>query len=157
MQTILRYIAAFIAAVVSTSIFASIFSTQFVVAGLQDVGAIVPLTTRLSMTIRDLAIIETLGLVTAACFMIGFLVAGVCIKVAGGSRLMWYVAAGGCALTCTLLLMEWQLQLTPIAGARTSLGFAFQGLAGGLGGAIFARLTRNKYLANAGAGADNQR
>ena len=144
MQTVIRYVAAFIAAVLTTSILASIFSTQFVIAALQDVGAVIPIATRLSMTLKDFAIIEILGLVTAVCFVIGFIVAGLCVKFIGGSRLAWFALAGASALTCTLLLMTWQLQLSPIAGARTLLGLSFQGLAGAIGGITFTKISRKR-------------
>jgi hypothetical protein len=53
--------------------------------------------------------------------------------------------AGACALVSTLLLMSWFLQLMPIAGARTTLGLAFQGLAGACGGYVFARVSSPKH------------
>lgn len=144
MQALLKLTAAFFAAVLTTSILASVFSSQFVIAALQEVNAVIPLSTRLSMTLQDLAIIQTLGLVTTACFLVGFIVAALCIKCIGGSRVAWFTLAGASALTCTLLLMSWQLQLTPIAGARTFPGLAFQTLAGALGGFVFAKLSRPK-------------
>ena len=141
MQSKLRLTAAFIVAVLSTSVLASAFSSQFVIAALQGVGVEISLGTRFTMTLRDFAIFETLGLVTAACFFVGFIVAAICQRFIGGVRLLWFVVAGASALTCTLLLMTWQLQLTPIAGARTSLGLAFQALAGAIGGFLFAKLS----------------
>jgi len=146
MQIFKRYAGAFIAAVLTTGILASAFSTQFVVAALQDVGAVIPMSTRLTMTAKDLAILQTLGLVTAACFLIGFLVAQLGVNFVGGSRTAWFVVAGASALVCTLLLMSWQLQLMPIAGARTQLGLAFQGLAGAIGGLVFATLSNKNTV-----------
>ena len=142
MQNKARIAAAYGAAVLCTSTLASIFSTQFVVTGLQDIGVLVPLGTRLSMTFQDLAIFETLLLVTAACFFVGFIVATKCAKHIGGPRQIWFVFAGASALICTLLLMTWHFQLTPIAGARTLVGLIFQALAGAAGGLLFSRLSR---------------
>lgn len=144
MSILIRYTAAFVAAVLCTSLLASIFSTQFVIASLQEVGAQVSFGTRVVMTFGDLKILKLLGLVTAACFFIGFLVAAACNRFIHNSRRAWFTLAGACALVTTLLLLSWQLQLMPIAGARTSLGLAFQGLAGACGGYLFAKLSSTK-------------
>lgn len=144
MQNKAQITAAYFAAVFCTSALASIFSTQFVIAALQDVGVLIPFETRLSMTFHDLAIFETLLLVTAACFFVGFIVATTCVKHIGGARYIWFVLAGASALVSTLLLMTWHFQLTPIAGARTLPGLTFQALAGAAGGLLFSRLTHPK-------------
>lgn len=141
-KTILKTAAAFIAAVVLSSVLASIFSTQFVIAGLQSVGADVSLATRLSMTIKDFGILQTLGLAFAASLLVAFIVAGLIIRFIGGNRTFWYAFAGFSAITCLLILISWQLQLMPIAGARSNFGLLFQALAGGSGGWLFSKLTR---------------
>lgn len=141
MPTLLRYVAAFVAAVMCTALLASVFSTQSVIASLQEVGANVSFNTRLSMTLSDFKVLETLGAVTAACFLVGFLVAYACNRFVLQSRIAWFTLAGACALVSTLLLMSWFLQLAPIAGARTLLGLTFQGFSGACGGFIFAKLT----------------
>ena len=142
MRIFIKYTAAFIAAVVLTALLSSIFSTQFVVAGLQSIGTDIAFATRLSMTIRDLAILQTLGIAAAACLLIGFLVAGLCHRFIGLSRTFWYSLAGATSLVTLLLLMSLQMQLMPIAGARTTFGLLTQAIAGGCGGWLFARLTR---------------
>ena len=144
MQNKSQIAAAFIAAVLCTSTLASIFSTQFVVSALQDIGVLVSLGTRLLMTLQDLAIFETLLLVTTACFFVGFSVATLCIKYIGGPRLIWFAVAGASALICTLLLMTWHFHLTPIAGARSFLGLMFQAIAGTIGGLLFAKLSHSQ-------------
>lgn len=146
MSLFLRYAAAFVAAVVCTSLLASVLSTQSVIASLQEVGANVGFGTRLSMTFGDLRILETLAPITAACFLVGFLVAFACNKFVYQSRTAWFVLAGACALMCTILLLSWHLQLAPIAGARTFLGLALQGFAGAVGGYVFAKLTSRSEL-----------
>lgn len=144
MHNFVRIVGAFIAAVVTASILASIFSTQFVIAGLVDIGVSVPLDTRMSMTVKDLNILQTLLAVVAACFLIGFIVAGLTQRGLGGNRQLWYVIAGGSALVATLLVMNAVLQLMPIAGARTIMGLIMQGVAGAIGGWVFAWLTKPK-------------
>lgn len=141
MQVFLRYAVAFIAAVLSASLLASIFSTQSVVASLQQVGTDVSFSTRISMTLGDLKILETLVAVISACFLIGFLVATLCNKLISNNRNAWFILAGACALVTALLLISWFLQLMPIAGARSFLGLSSQAFAGAVGGYIFSKLT----------------
>lgn len=144
MNKLLRTTAAFAVAVVLTATIASICSTQFVVAELQELGVIIPIDVRVSMTISDLSILQTLALVVVACFLIGFLLAGFAHRSLGGNRQLWYLVAGGCALISALLLISAVLQLMPIAGARTTLGLFTQFLAGAAGGLVFAKLTTPK-------------
>lgn len=148
MSIFLRYAVAYIAAVICTSVLASFFSSQSVIAALQQVGADVPFSARMSMTVGDLKILETLAAVTAACFLVAFLVAGACNKFISNNRPAWFTLAGACALVCTLLLISYFLQLMPIAGARSTLGLAFQGLAGAFGGYLFSKLSKNKEIYN---------
>ena len=142
LKKILKICTAFIAGVLVASVIASIFSTQFVVAGLHNVGVEIPISTRLQMTFDDLPILQTLALVIAACFLIGFIVAAIGHKLFAGNRLWWYTVAGGSALLATLLLMDTFLQLMPIAGARTSLGLLTQTIAGAVGGYVYARMSK---------------
>lgn len=144
MSTLIRYAVAFIVAVLCTSLLSSIFSSQSVIASLQHVGADVPFGTRLSMTLGDFKVLETLAAATAACFFVGFWVAAACNKFISDNRPAWFTLAGACGLICTLLLMSWFLQLMPIAGARSTLGLASQGLAGACGGYLFSKLTSSK-------------
>ncbi len=141
MKTFLRYTAAFFAAVLLSSTLSSIFSTQFVIAGLQSVSVDIPIGTRISMTLEDFAIFKALLAVISACFLIGFLVASACIRLVGGHRNAWYMLAGASALVTTLLLMSWQMQLMPIAGARTFFGLITQGISGAFGGLLFSMYT----------------
>jgi hypothetical protein len=144
MHNKLRYLIAFIISVMAASIIASMFSTQFVVASLRELGVEIPTATRLAMTFGDLASVRFLGIIFGMCFLIGFIVAAVAKHYVGGSRLSWYTVAGGLSYTATLLLIEQILQLMPIAGARTIEGMFTQGLAGAMGGFIFAQLTKPK-------------
>ncbi len=131
-------------AVCLTAILASLFSSQVVIANLIEVGAQVDLGNRISMTLGDLGILETLVPVLIICFTIGFTVAYYCQKHLGGKRIFWFIIAGGSAFLSTLLIMRWQLQLSPVAGARTLAGLSLQTLAGALGGAVFALSGKNK-------------
>ena len=146
MPKIIHLALAFVAAVVLTAVLSSIFSTQFVIAGLQDLGVDIPLSVRFKMTLGDLSILETLLMVISACFLIAFLIAGLCSSKLKGNRTAWYMAAGASAFFATFLVLEAVLQLMPIAGARTGFGLFTQAIAGLIGGYVFARLTPNHCL-----------
>ena len=140
---------AFIAASLATGVAASVFSTQFVIAGLGAIDVHVPFGTRLSMTVTDLRMLLILVPSAMACFLPAFVVAAVLSKHVGGSRDAWFVLAGGVALVVELMIIEASLSLMPIAGARTAAGLALQGVAGALGGYVFARLTTARSAAEA--------
>ena len=144
MQTAIRLSIALVCAVITTSLLASISSSQFVVAGLQEVDVVVTLSDRLSLTLSDLGILKALCPIVAICFLIGFMVAGLGNKYIPGKRTAWYIAAGFCAFITTLLIISAIFQLAPVAGARSTLGMFCMGLAGALGGWVFAHLSHVK-------------
>lgn len=144
MKTVIRLFIALIGAVIATSLLASMSSSQFVVAGLQEVGTVIPIRDRLSMTLSDFAILKALCPIVAVCFLLGFIVAGLANRYIGGNRTTWYIAAGFCAFIATLLILSAVFQLAPVAGARSNLGMFFMGLAGAVGGWAFANLSRIK-------------
>ena len=141
---ILWRIFAFILSALIAAVLASLFSTQFVIAGLAKAGGNVGMGERLSMTIYDIinmgpmyAIFIFLGLLVA------FLVAGLLAHLAKGRRTLIYIVAGGMCFIVMLYLMKAVFFGVPIiGGARSVLGLAFQALAGGIAGYVFARLTR---------------
>ncbi len=140
MKTLLRYLLAFVAAVLCASLLGSVVSTQFVIAALAGIDVEVSLATRLSMSVRDFGILPTLVPALAACLLPGFLIAGICARLLGGSRPAWFVIAGATAVIAELLIMQAVLGLMPIAGARTLPGLLSFGLAGAAGGWMFVRL-----------------
>ncbi len=148
-QRIIRAILAFAAAVLLTSVLGSVFSTQFVIAGLEGIDVDVPTAARVEMTVADLGILETYLPAVAACFLPGFLIAGLCANRLGGSRYLWYAAAGFSAFVIELKIIEAALALMPIGGARSLAGLGMQGVAGAVGGLAFAFLTRPKTGAEA--------
>lgn len=137
----MRLFLSFAAAVLSAALVASIFSSQLVVAGLQDVGADINMSARIRMTLDDLAIIKAFAALMSLCFLIGFLLARFLRGKLGGSRTLWLACAGAASWLSTLLIMSYVLQLMPVAGARSVTGLLLQALAGGIGGAVFARLS----------------
>jgi hypothetical protein len=147
MPKFFRNVVGLIAATLTTSVIGSIFSTQSVISSLQSLEIDVPLATRLSMTIDDFGILPTLAPVTAICFVIGFIVAALCVRYIGGNRTAWHILAGAAALITTLLIMKAVLLITAIAGTRTLMGLLSFGLAGAIGGWVYAKITTRKETA----------
>jgi hypothetical protein len=147
MPKFFRNVVGLIAATLATSVIGSIFSTQSVISSLQSLEIDVSLATRLSMTIDDFAILPSLAPVTAVCFVIGFIVAALCVRYIGGNRTAWHILAGAAALITTLLIMKAVLLITAIAGTRTIMGLMSFGLAGAIGGWVYAKITTRKETA----------
>lgn len=141
MKLTFKYLLAFVLAVFLASVLASVFSSQFVIAGLERSGFEIPLSTRLSMSLRDLGILQALLIAVTACFLVGFLIAEFVAKRVSGGRPFWFAAAGASAIVSMLLLVEFVLGGMLVGGARTGLGLSFQGMAGALGGWLFATMT----------------
>lgn len=133
----------FILSVIIATLVASLFSTQFVIAGLEQSGATVGWGDRLDMTLYDLGHLGRLyGIFIFIGLLIAFLAAGQVHRIAKTKRPLIYVIAGMTSFIVMLYLMQAVFFGVPIiAGARSGLGLAFQALAGGLGGYVFARMT----------------
>lgn len=139
----LRVIIAFIVAAVGGAGLATIAQTQFVVRGLNAVGAGIGLEDRLSMTLADLAGLGPLyGAFIAIALLVAFLAAALAARILALPRALVLAVAGGVAMAVMLLLMQevfFGVQL--IAGARFAPGFAAQIVSGVLAGLVFAALT----------------
>jgi len=146
MPSFFKNVLALVAAALTTSIIGSIFSTQSVIASLQSLDVKIPIATRLSMTVNDLGILPALTPLTAISFIIGFIVAALCLRFIGGNRSAWHSIAGACALVSMLLIMKAVLLITPIAGARTILGLLSFAVAGAIGGWVYAKLTNRREI-----------
>jgi hypothetical protein len=144
MRAVVNVIFAYLASVIIATLLASIFSTQFVIAGLNEAGASISMTERISMTGYDFINMGKLyGMFIALGLAIAFVAAVVVYHFAKVGRPIVYIVAGMMCFIVMLHLMKavfFDVQL--IAGARSLLGLAFQALAGGIAGYAFAWLTR---------------
>ena len=76
-------------------------------------------------------------------FVIGRLTdLGIAVRFAGVQRDLIYVIAGAAAIAVALSAMAAVYNITPIAGARSWLGFMAQMAAGAVGGYVFALISR---------------
>jgi hypothetical protein len=137
----LRTFLAYLIAVLSAAVLCSLLSTQFVIAGLQGIDVAVPLDVRFQMSMQDLGILQTLIPAIGACFAVGFGIAALCGRWIGGSRTVWNTLAGVSSLVTLYLLLNFILEIMPISGARSFAGLAAQGLAGSVGGWLFAKVS----------------
>ena len=143
MTRMARISAAFLSALAVTTVLASAAQTQMVLAGLQALGAPMPLDVRLSATLHDIA---GLGPAYGAVLCLAL---GLALPVGAlGKRLLpalapiAYPLAGAAGVAAALLLMPVAVGMMPISGARAPLGFALQCLAGAVGGWVFATVFR---------------
>lgn len=141
MPSFLRNVVSLFVAALLTSVIGSVFSTQSVISSLRSIDVDVPFATQLSMTLGDFAILPSLAPLIAICFVVGFFVAAVCVRHIGGNRTAWYIVAGAVAVITTLLIMKAVLLITAIAGTRSLLGLLSFGLAGAIGGWVYAKIT----------------
>lgn len=126
-------------AVVITTALGAAFHTQMVIGALEQSGATVAPAERLAMTGGDIVgLAPQFGLVMALGLLVGFLVAAVLKRVLKPLAPIAYPLAGAVAVGAALTVMGMAFDgITPIAGARTTIGFGLQCLAGAVGGLVF--------------------
>ncbi len=133
----------FAVSVLIAFVFASSAHSQYVLNELAALGININLTTRIHSTLTDmLGLLPGYGSVIALGLLLAFGTTRFLGKLSGTINPAWYwwALAGGLALTTALLLMKPLLDVTPIAGARSSTGLISQSLAGFLGGAVYGLL-----------------
>lgn len=138
-----RQIVRFGVAVAAAAALGTLASTHFVLQGLGDIGVQIGFGARAAMHWEDLLGMGPLfaGIV-AVGFAIAFPVAKAVMRALPAWQPVGYPLAGAAALVVALLLMQGVLGIMPVAGARSVLGLAGQGVAGALGGFVFAALGR---------------
>ena len=141
MVVYLRRLVIFALAVLATEVLAALASTQFVLAGLTDLGVTVTLGQRLTMSLQD--VVGMMGIylpVLAFALALGFGFTALVLRRLDATWAAWgYPAAGFVAVLAALFTVFSMFDITPIAGARSGAGLLAQGLAGALGGVLFYR------------------
>ena len=145
----LRLCSHFLIATIFAFVLASLFHSQFVMAELTAVGVNIGFNDRLSMSLDDLiGLYPTYGVVIALSLLIAFSIATLLLKRFTISSSILYFAAGGLAVVTALLAMHPLLDISLIAGSRSTFGFICQSLAGAMGGWVFSHLRaglKDKY------------
>lgn len=137
----MKTIVIFVTAVVFAAILTSIVSTQLVLADIQSFGLAVSLGDRLQATLHDLlGLALPLVMVIGLSFLVAFIVARNAIRMIGGSKMIWYMAAGFTSVPAGIFLIKYFMGGTLLASARTSLGMLLVACCCMAGGWLFAHL-----------------
>lgn len=140
----LRLCSHFLIAAIFAFVLASLTHSQFVMAELTSVGVNISMADRLSMSLDDLiGLLPTYGVVIAISLLIAFCITALLVKRFSLPASLMYFVGGGLGITTALLAMHPILDITLIAGARSTFGFICQSFAGAMGGWVFCHL-RNK-------------
>ncbi|MFP4004266.1 MAG: hypothetical protein ACLFV8_10860 [Alphaproteobacteria bacterium] len=147
MVRLVKYFVGFIAAVLVAEVLGAIFQVQGTIRQqFAPLGIKVPLEEQLSWMLHDIAgLIPTYAPLLAAAFLIAFIVAAFVARPMPGLRIVVFTVAGAVGVLVLFLLSKpvfWQV--TPIYGGRDAFGLALQCLAGGVGGLVFALITRKR-------------
>jgi hypothetical protein len=133
-----RRILAWLVATLVTTALVSLGHSLFVQAGLAALGTELPLHVRAGAIIRDfVGLLPTLGPILLGSLLIAFLIAGYLKPRAGLLGPVAYPLAGWAAVALALFAMRLVFGFSPLAGARTGLGFLVMSLGGLIGGAVF--------------------
>ncbi|MEE4360795.1 MAG: hypothetical protein V2I63_04650 [Pseudomonadales bacterium] len=137
-----RVLLAFVLAVLVTEVLAALASTQFVLAALGELGVRISWSDRLATSLHDIVGMTGIYLpVIAAALLIGFSVCALVVRRLGADwARIGYPLAGFVGVLTAIELMIAIFDIVPIAGARTLAGLLCQGLAGAVGGWLFAML-----------------
>lgn len=146
MQGIFIIVGQFFGASLITFVIASIVHSQFVLAELTYIDINISLTDRLSMTLQDLwGLFPTLGPAISLSLCLGFssvVLLNKAFKPSKAINILLFPLAGAAALWSMFAAMRPIMNITIIAGARTTLGEFFLCLSGIFGGYIFWLLTK---------------
>ncbi len=139
-----RTLIAFFIASLSAILIACFSHSQFVLNELVILGVVIPANVRIGFTLDDLiGLLPTYGAIITLGLAIAFSISAWLVRRATLPAIILYPLAGVVTLAAILSLMHPVLEITLIAGARSSTGFISQCLAGGIAGWVFALLTGN--------------
>ena len=138
-----RYVKAYLGAVLLTYLVGAAAITQVNLGSLQNLGASIDVATRLSATWADLqGLVMPYLVLVAIALLIGFVVTGQISRFFPLHRWWLYPLAGLVALIAMHLILKAVIGLWGVAGARPAIGLVLQGLAGLVGGWLYARISR---------------
>ena len=132
-----EYLSAWLLAVLVTFVAGSVAHSQFVLAGLEQIGISISMTSRFYTTADDLiGLLPGYGSVIAVGLLPAFGFAGwVRKKLQTG---LWvFLLAGFVAMLTIFAAMYPLMEISLIAGARSTAGLVCQCLSGALGGVVF--------------------
>ncbi|WP_421133609.1 hypothetical protein [Alteromonas sp. A079] len=141
-HTVLMFLRAYLPAWLTTYLVASILHTQFVLLNLVQLNVDIAPRKWLMTTFADIqGLLLLYGSAISATLLIAMIVANWLTTrrhCSSTVRRFIYVLAGAVGMWVMLAAMQPILNVTLIAGARSTLGVIMQCVAGGLGGFVFA-------------------
>jgi len=143
-----KTLGSFVVAVLGAYVVGALFVSQGNIAAVTALGFDVSLAQRLDAAIHDVTHMTEIYLpLVAVSLLLGLPVAYAVIRKQPHLRTLGYVLAGFVALLAMQVIMKAVLGLSGIAPTRTLWGLLAQGIAGGIGGYLFCRLsTKNDVL-----------
>ncbi|MDT0596614.1 hypothetical protein [Glaciecola petra] len=127
------------------AVLACLAHTQFVLHELILLDINITLGDRAYMSVQDLmGLLPTYGTIVLIGFLIAFTSTWLLRKYTPLKSMYLYTLAGGVAMLTILILMDNLLNLSFLAGARSSLGMIFQVICGLIGGTLFVQLRTHK-------------
>jgi hypothetical protein len=137
-----RTLGSYIAAVIVAYCFGALFISQGNIAAVTGLGFDVTMSQRLGAIVHDVSGMTDIYLpLVAVSLLLGLPVAFAVVRKNPHLRMIGYVLAGFVALLAMHVIMKAVLGLSGIAPTRTLWGLLAQGVAGGIGGYLFCRLS----------------
>lgn len=137
-----RTLGSYIAAVIVAYCFGALFISQGNIAAVTGLGFDVTMSQRLGAIVHDVSGMTDIYLpLVAVSLLLGLPVAFAVVRKNPHLRMIGYVSAGFAALLAMHVIMKAVLGLSGIAPTRTLWGLLAQGVAGGIGGYLFCRLS----------------
>jgi hypothetical protein len=137
-----RTLGSYIAAVIVAYCFGALFISQGNIAAVTGLGFDVTMSQRLGAIVHDVSGMTDIYLsLVAVSLLLGLPVAFAVVRKNPHLRIIGYVSAGFVALLAMHVIMKAVLGLSGIAPTRTLWGLLAQGVAGGIGGYLFCRLS----------------
>ena len=137
-----RTLGSYIAAVIVAYCFGALFISQGNIAAVTGLGFDVTMSQRLGAIVHDVSGMTDIYLpLVVVSLLLGLPVAFAVVRKNPHLRMIGYVSAGFVALLAMHVIMKAVLGLSGIAPTRTLWGLLAQGVAGGIGGYLFCRLS----------------
>ncbi len=137
MATTIRFLLGLLGGSIAAYLLASILNSQFV---MNAHGVPISFGDRFNMTMFDISNMGLYLVIILAAFLIAFLIAAILKRFLPKLSNIAYPIAGAAAMGTALGLMYIMFQTVPISGARSTLGFISQVVAGAFGGWVFGKI-----------------
>ena len=134
----------FVLAVIAAYLLGAIFVSQGNIAAVVELGFNVSIGQRFEAAVHDmLNMIDIYLPLVAISLLLGFPVAHAIVRKRPHLRSIGYTMAGFVALVAIHVTIKTVVGISGVAPTRTLLGLLCQGIAGGVGGYLFYRLSSN--------------